>query len=348
MKEALFYLQKEDNKVQCLLCPFKCLIPEGETGKCKARKNIQGKLYSLTYSRYTGTPVDPIEKKPLFHFYPNWQIMSLGSLGCNFACVFCQNWSSSQILALKNEKVINQFTIEITPKEAVALAERIKPRGNIGIAYTYNEPLINYEFVYETAQLAHKHDLKNVLVTNGFINPEPFKQLLPFIDALNVDIKSINPSFYTKYCKGLLSPVLETCKLAYKKAMLEITNLIIPTLNDTEEELEDLVNWVASELGPDVPVHFSRYHPDFNLHIPPTPVETLIKARSIAMRKLHYVYIGNLWGVKDGESTYCPQCGNIVIGREGYRLYAVSLKENNTCACCGYQINLVGSIWEGA
>ncbi len=345
MKEAMYYDILEDNRVRCKLCPFYCVIGDGKTGLCRARKNIEGKLYSLIYSKYTGSPFDPIEKKPLFHFYPNWKIMSLGTLGCNFACIFCQNFSTSQALVERGEKCLSQFTREITPKEAVRIATSTRDRGNAGIAYTYNEPLIGYEYVYETAQLAKKEGLKNVLVTNGYINQEPLKELLPFIDAMNVDIKSINPEFYTEYCKARLEPVLETCKTASKFCLLEVTNLIIPTLNDKDEDFRKLSDWIATNLGPEVPLHFSRYHPDYKLDIKATPVETLIKAREIASEKLHYVYMGNVWGA-DGENTYCHSCKKVVIGRSGYMITSYSLDKDNNCSFCSSKINVKGTLWK--
>lgn len=344
MKEAMYYECREEGKVMCRLCPFNCIINKDHTGVCRARKNIDGKLYSLIYSQYTGSPFDPIEKKPLFHFYPNWKIMSLGTLGCNFACIFCQNWSTSQALVEGGEKVMGRFTKELRPEEAVKIAKSTHEKGNIGIAYTYNEPLIGYEYVYETAQLVRKEGLKNILVSNGYINEEPFLNLLPYIDAINLDIKSIKPEFYKDYCKAKLEPVLETAKRAKKSAHLEITNLIIPTLNDSEEDLEKLTDWIAENLGADTPVHFSRYHPDYKLDIKATPMETLLKAMEIASRKLYYVYIGNIWG-GDSESTFCPGCKKIVIGRSGYQIKSYDLSEENNCKFCGEKVNVIGTCW---
>ena len=342
MKEAMYYERLNDSKVRCKLCPFNCTIEDGHTGVCKARKNIDGTLYSLIYGQYTGSPFDPIEKKPLFHFYPNWKIMSLGTLGCNFACEFCQNWSSSQALAEMGEKILSTFTKSITPEEAVHIAKSTHDRGNIGIAYTYNEPLIGYEYVYETAKLLKKEGLKNVLVTNGYINQEPLMELLPYIDAMNIDIKSINNDFYVKLCKARLEPVLETCKRASENCLVEITNLVIPTQNDSDEELERLTDWIADNLGPHTPLHFSRYHPDYKLTIKATPEKTLVKAMEIARKKLHYVYIGNIWGV-DGENTKCPSCGKVIIGRSGYRLTCYEINDDSKCNFCGASIHIIGT-----
>ena len=345
MKEARYYDILDEGRVKCKLCPFYCVIDREKTGLCKSRKNINGKLYSLIYSKYTGSPFDPIEKKPLFHFYPNWKIMSLGTLGCNFACLFCQNWSTSQALAEGGEKVLSRFTREITPQEAVKIAKSTYHRGNIGIAYTYNEPLIGYEYVFETAKLAKKEGLKNVLVTNGYINEEPLRELLPYIDAMNVDIKSIKPDFYKNYCKATLEPVLNTCKVASGNILLEVTNLVIPGLNDSKEDITALVDWISKELGSHIPVHFSRYHPDYKLKIKTTPVETLMMIKEIASEKLHYVYIGNIWGM-DGENTYCPSCKKMVIGRNGYSLSDYSLDEDNRCVSCKTKINIIGNVWK--
>jgi len=345
MKEAMYYEKLDGDRVKCGLCPFNCIINEGSTGVCRARKNVEGKLYSLIYNRYTGSPFDPIEKKPLFHFYPDWKIMSLGTLGCNFACDFCQNWSTSQALIEEGEMAILRFTRHISSEEAVNIALSTKEKGNIGIAYTYNEPFIGFEYVIETAKLARKQGLKNVMVTNGYVNQAPLLEVLPYIDAMNIDIKSINPKFYTKLCKARLEPVLETCKTASKHCLVEITNLVIPTQNDSPEDIECLSDWIADNLGPQTPLHFSRYHPDYKLNISPTPAETLLKAREIAEKKLYYVYIGNIWGI-DGESTICQSCKKIVIGRKGYTLISYNLTEDNRCGYCGAEINVKGTNWK--
>jgi pyruvate formate lyase activating enzyme len=226
---------------------------------------------------------DPIEKKPLYHFYPGSFILSLGTKGCNLRCPWCQNWSIAQRLDCPTEA--------ITSAEIVARAKQLK---SLGIAYTYNEPFIWYEFVYDTARLAHQKGLKNVLVTNGYINHKPLEEIIGFIDAINIDVKSMEDSFYQKYCGGKLLPVLRCAEFSVKKCHLEITNLIIPTLNDSEEDFQKLTDWVAESLGVGVPLHFSRYFPVYKTKIPPTPIETLRRAQTIAQKKLKHVYLGNI------------------------------------------------------
>jgi len=282
-KEALFYERLEDKKIKCVLCPQSCQISEGKTGFCHTRQNIDGKLYSLNYGQITSIALDPIEKKPLYHYRPRESILSIGTKGCNLKCGFCQNWSISQDID--------------TPTQRVTCEEIIKKARDchsFGIAYTYNEPLIWYEFVLDTAKLAKKEGLKNVLVTNGFVNPEPLKDILPFIDAMNIDLKSIEDDFYKNVCKGSLAAVLETIKQVKQSCHIELTNLVIPTLNDSESNFQKLVNWIHDNLGKEVPLHFSRYFPCYKFDIPPTPLSTLQKAKEIAEKKLKYVYLGNL------------------------------------------------------
>ncbi len=283
MKEALYYKKLEDSKVQCQLCPKRCIIVPGKRGFCAVRKNVDGTLYSEIYGQTTSVALDPIEKKPLYRFHPGTFILSLGTRGCNFACPYCQNWHISQDP--------DAFTQPITSSEIIRQAKKAR---SIGIAYTYNEPIIWYEFVLDTAKLARSEGLKNVLVTNGYINQEPFKELLPFIDALNIDLKSMEDSFYRKYCSATLQPVLETIKTAAKSAHVELTNLVIPTLNDKEENFVKLRDWIFENLGAEVPLHFSRYFPCHKMRIPPTSLKTLEKAREIVVQKLKYVYLGNV------------------------------------------------------
>jgi pyruvate formate lyase activating enzyme len=343
MKEALYYEKIENSDdVRCLLCPHLCRVVKGKKGRCRVRHNIDGRLFSIIGDRCCSSQMDPIEKKPLYHFHPGSRILSLGTFGCNFSCQFCQNWSLShpdeQYLSPDG---INKVTQAITPREALQAALATVGKGNIGIAYTYNEPSIWYEFVLETSMLLKAQGLYNVLVTNGSMNEKPLRQLLPYIDAANVDIKSISPEFYQKYCQGSLEPVLEYCKIVNNQALLEITNLIIPTLNDSDQDLEGLVDWVADNLGSSVPIHFSRYHPDFKLDIPATPLSTLEKAYTIACKRLKYVYVGNI-GNNPWDSTNCPQCHKAVIERKGMGVSHCSISENNTCIHCGTVIEIKG------
>jgi pyruvate formate lyase activating enzyme len=282
VKEALFYEALNDNKVKCLLCPQACIILPEKTGFCGVRQNKQAKLYSLIYAQVTSLALDPIEKKPLYHYYPGKYILSLGTKGCNLACSFCQNWSISQD---------NNAPLESTSSaEIIKQAEKYK---SFGIAYTYNEPFIWYEFVLDTAILAKEKGLKNVLVTNGFINPEPLEKILPYIDAMNIDLKSIEDEFYRKFCHGHLEPVLTTIKRAHQSCHIELTNLVITGLNDKRDNFIKLVNWICENLGSQVPLHFSRYFPCYKMDLPPTPLATLKSAEEIARRKIKYVYLGN-------------------------------------------------------
>lgn len=330
MKEALYWKVKEDKKVQCVLCPHNCVISEGKNGICRVRKNVESKLYSLTYNEFTSVAMDPIEKKPLYHFYPGKGILSFGTVGCNLRCQFCQNWEISQ------QDFGEIPTRTITADDAVRLA---KTSDSIGIAYTYNEPLINYEWLLETAQLAQKYNLKNVLVTNGYLNEEPLENLLPYIDAANVDVKSFRNEFYRKICGGTLDAVLRTVEIMVKrKKHIELTNLLIPTLNDSGEENEDLTDWIYA-LDKEIPLHFSRYYPCYKMEIPATPLATLEKARKIALKKLKYVYIGNVWEIEYNR-TYCPNCQVILIERRGYQTEILNL-QGDTCKKCGEKINII-------
>jgi len=283
MHEALYYEKLAAGKVHCRLCPHECVIAEGMKGNCGVRENKDGLLYSLVYGKTTGIALDPIEKKPLYHYHPGEYILSLGTKGCNFHCDFCQNWHISQVLDAPTEN--------ITSEEAV---KKAKALGSFGIAYTYNEPFIWYEFVLDTAKLARINDLENVLVTNGFVNMAPLEEMLPFIDAMNIDLKSINEDFYKKVCKGALKPVLEVIKRSARSCHVELTTLLVPTLNDSDEEIKRLVDWVYDNLGSEIPLHFSRYFPCYKMTLPPTPIETLEKASIIAKEKLKHVYLGNI------------------------------------------------------
>ena len=327
MKQAAYWDKLDGGKVGCRLCPHRCTIADGHTGLCGARANREGVLYSEIYGQVTSVAMDPIEKKPLYHFCPGSNILSLGTRGCNFACQFCQNWSISQE---------RPHTTPLTSEAAVATAQR---EGSVGIAYTYNEPLIWFEYVLDTARLARQSGLANVLVSNGYAEPEPFAELLPFIDAINMDIKSIRPEFYKRICRGSLEPVLANAAAAARATHLEITNLIIPGHNDSRDDLTDLANWIADTLGPHTPVHLSAYFPRYKLQAAPTPPETLEEAHAIFTARLHHVYLGNTHS-KVGTDTLCRQCGAELILRRGYATRVVGLK-GSRCAACGTDNNIV-------
>jgi pyruvate formate lyase activating enzyme len=327
MKEAMHYIKKDDNTVNCNLCPHHCRISPGHTGICRVRENIDGKLYAVNYGRVSSWALDPIEKKPLYHFYPGSMIFSVGSLGCNFRCKFCQNWQIAQFTEVP--------THEISAKELVDAA--IRQVNNIGIAYTYNEPTIWFEYIMECAKLARHEGLKNVLITNGFIEKEPLREILPYIDAMNIDIKAFREDFYKGLISGRLSPVKETVEEAQAKCHVEITTLMIPGMNDGDEEIEALSKWLSS-LRKDIPLHLTRYFPNYKLDIPPTSIEKIKKARDIAMRRLDYVYTGNVID-KTGNNTYCPKCGKLIVKRGGYRIQ-VEVKDKK-CPDCEKAISLV-------
>ncbi len=327
MIEALYYEKLEDGRVHCLLCPQDCRIAEGKRGVCGVRSNSGGILYSEIYNRAMARGMDPIEKKPLYHFHPGAMIYSLGTRGCNQSCQFCQNWHMLQSGA---------HTFEITARQAV---DEALSHASEGIAYTYNEPTIWYEFVLDCSRLAREEGLANVLVTNGSINPEPFAQLAPFVDAMNIDVKSMEPDFYRKICSSKLEPVLATCRAAKEAGIhVEITNLVIPTLNDTGELFGELVDFVA-ELGPEVPLHFSAYFPNYKMTIEPTPLSSLLRAREIAAQQLYYVYLGNV-AAREGSNTYCPQCGNLLISRRGYGTSIEGIRDGD-CDNCGRKVDVV-------
>ncbi|RKD34152.1 AmmeMemoRadiSam system radical SAM enzyme [Thermohalobacter berrensis] len=323
-KEAFFYEKLENNRVKCYLCPHGCNIREGNIGICRVRKNDNGKLYTLNYGQITSYAYDPIEKKPLYHFYPGKNIFSIGSFGCNLKCSFCQNWQ------IAHETPPAQWA---KPKDLITLANR---NNSIGIAYTYNEPSIWYEFVLETANEAKKNNLKNVLVTNGYIQEEPLKKLLPYIDAMNIDVKSFSNKYYKELCGGELEPVLRTVEIANKSVLVEITTLIVQDENDDLENLEKLFKWISS-IDKEIPLHLTRYYPSYKLKNEATKIETIVKAKDIAKKYLDYVYIGNVWGVD--RNTYCPNCKALIVDRttEGK---VVDL-EGEKCKECGYKINIV-------
>jgi len=328
LKEARYWEKLPDGRVHCKLCPHNCHIAEGKRGLCRVRKNEGGTLYSIIYGRITSASMDPIEKKPLYHFHPGSAILSLGTMGCNFACKFCQNYTIAQMEAP---------TRPMSPEEAVRAAGE---RESIGIAYTYNEPFIWYEYVYDTARLARDNGLKNVLVTNGYVQQQPLLDLLPCIDALNIDVKSMRPEFYKEICRGTMDPVLETCKTAARHALVEITNLVIPGYNDTDDDFEKLADWIADNLGRSTPVHLSAYFPCFKLKAEPTPISTLEHAFDVFAKRLDHVYIGNV-ASRRGADTLCRSCGALLIERRGYTTKILELNEDATCSRCAAVNNIV-------
>jgi pyruvate formate lyase activating enzyme len=333
MQEALYYRKLDDDRIQCELCPWNCILSAGQTGNCKVRTNKNGTLITEVYNKVAALGSDPIEKKPLYHFYPGSAIFSIGEVGCNLHCQFCQNHRISQCEAKQFSGFHN-----ITSKRI--LKEALKTWNNIGIAYTYNEPFTFYEFMLETAEKAASTGLKNVVVSNGYINQKPLFKLLPFIDAFNIDLKAFSEEFYKTYTKGKLHVVLESLEtIAQSQTHLEITNLVIPGLNDDFAEFEKMVKWIAVKLGTETPIHLSRYYPQYNVTIAQTPVETLNSLYNIAKQHLQHVYLGN---VSDAErsSTYCPSCGVVLIERNRYKTELNYLSAEGTCKACGSQANI--------
>jgi pyruvate formate lyase activating enzyme len=327
---AMHWEELTENVVHCHLCPNNCLIKPGARGVCGVRENRDGKLYTLVFGLPCAVHIDPIEKKPLFHFLPRSSVLSIATAGCNLRCKFCQNYDISQ---RKPEELQN---FRLGPKEVVQMA---KKRRTPSIAYTYSEPTIFYEYMLETAKLAKKAGIKNTIHSNGYINPEPLRKLCPYLDAANIDLKGFTDQFYRELTFGRLQPVLRTLKILKEEGVhLEITNLIIPTKNDDLVVIKRMCEWIRDSLGRDVPVHFSRFWPKYKLtNLPPTPVEILERARDIAIQVgLKYVYIGN-YPNHQAESTYCPNCGKLLIQRVGYHILQNRVTDGK-CKYCGEEI----------
>jgi len=328
MTEALHYSRQNNNSVKCELCPHECHINIGSTGICGVRRNDQGTLIAETYGIIASSSLDPIEKKPLYHYHPGKMIYSIGSYGCNLKCIFCQNHEISQVIPAN----IDRYRI-IEPVEVVQRAS-IHP-NNIGIAFTYNEPIISFEYILEIAKLSHKKGLKNIMVSNGFINQIPLIQLLDFIDAFNIDLKSFSNDFYKKQTKSSLYPVLESLKIIKKyKKHLEITFLVIPELNDDKKTAVEMFKWIATELGEDTVLHLSRYYPSYNLNKPATPNDTLFDFYELASKVLHYVYLGNIPNSPIGHNTTCKGCSKNLVVRNGYHVSIQGIDSDGKCTNC--------------
>jgi pyruvate formate lyase activating enzyme len=327
MTEAKYWKKRDDGRIACELCPQACVIPEGGHGVCLGRVNRDGALIATNFAECVSVAMDPIEKKPLYHVCPGRQVLSIACNGCNLRCDFCQNWSISQTKAR---------TTPLPPAELVRLAVE---SGSFGVAYTYTEPLVWFEYLLQAGALVREAGIKNMLVTNGVLNEAPMRELLPLIDAMNVDLKSMSPSFYRDYCHiDGAEAVQRTIRLAAEQCLVEVTNLIIPGLNDSDEDLRALVDFVAG-VDPAIPLHFSRYFPTYKMSIEPTPVETLVRARDIAREKLHYVYVGNV-RLDDDSDTRCPTDGHLLVRRTGYSAEVVGV-EYGKCAGCGRETDFL-------
>lgn len=320
----------KDEVVRCLLCPHNCSLRSGGSGICGVRKNSCGELILTTSGIISGMALDPIEKKPLYHFHPGSAILSVGSYGCNLKCDFCQNYHISQNISTGR-------SLRLEPGELVRQAAMT--RGNLGIAYTYNEPVIWFEYIMECAELAETKNLLNVLITNGYVNPKPLNELIRVIDAFNIDLKAFSNDFYRRYTGSSLQPVLDSIKsVASSGRHLEITTLILPGLNDSSDEMKKEAEWIAENAGQEIPLHLSRYFPMYRRSTPSTPPETILRLRDIASEYLHYVYTGNMAGNDTGSDTRCPSCDSVVIRRSGYSIQLTGLTDEGRCIKCSRQI----------
>ena len=330
IKEAKLYKKEKDDHVFCFLCNHKCRIAPGKYGICGVRQNQKGDLKTLVYGEVIAAHVDPIEKKPLYHYLPGSLAFSIATVGCNFRCPFCQNWQISQ----SNKKDGSKAGESFMPPDIVKAALR---QGCRSISYTYTEPTIYYEFAFDTARLAKEAGLGNSFVTNGYMTPEALEEIKPYLDAANVDLKAFNENFYRKMCGAHLEPVLDSIRTMKELGIwVEITTLLIPGQNDDSEELKKLAAFIAG-VDPDIPWHISRYHPDYKYsESPATPIETLRNAYRIGTEAgLHYIYIGNVIG--ESEATLCPECGQALIQRSGYHTSKGKIK-NSRCEYCGASI----------
>jgi len=335
VKEARLYEKLSDDRVRCHLCAHRCTIPEGKKGICRVRENQGGTLYTLVYGRTIARHVDPVEKKPLFHFYPGTTAYSIATPGCNFRCHWCQNWKISQMVR-EQHFIMGE---DVSPEQVVAAAQRAGCRS---IAYTYTEPTVFFEYAYDTARLAHEDDIANIYVTNGYMTEEMLETFHPYLDAANVDLKAFRDETYRKYVGARLQPVLDSLKVMKRLGIwLEVTTLVIPGINDDPAELRDAASFVAQELGVETPWHISRFFPAYEMtDVPPTPVSTLQRAREIGLEAgLKYIYVGNV--PDDGsQDTICPGCGRVLIRRDGF--VTTNRVRNGRCPDCGASIAGIG------
>jgi pyruvate formate lyase activating enzyme len=337
MKEAMLYERREKGEVRCSLCNHRCLIKDGKRGICAVRENREGTLYTLVYGKVMARHIDPIEKKPLFHFHPGSTSYSIATVGCNLRCTHCQNYEISQYPKERPDVVIPGE--DMTPQEIVELAIKT---GCLSISYTYTEPTIFFEFAYDTARLAREKGIKNVFVSNGYTTPEATRMIAPYLNGNNIDLKSFRNEHYKKVCGARLQPVLDTIRLMRELGVwVEVTTLIIPTYNDSEEELRNIAEFIKS-VSVDIPWHVTQFYPTYKLlDQPRTPIRTLRKARDIGLEVgLRYVYEGNVPG-EGGESTYCYSCGKILIDRYGYMIRGNYIKDSK-CPYCGSSISGTG------
>ncbi len=334
--EAMHYTQLASKRTQCFVCPHLCVLEPEDRSMCRVKVNKDGKLYTTAYGNPCSVHVDPIEKKPLFHFLPQSQVFSVATAGCNFRCLNCQNWTISQ----RTPQEVDTF--DLKPDRLVSSAQQ---QGCASIAYTYSEPIAFYEYMYNSSKAARQAGLRNVWVTNGYINYDALEDLSNYLDAANVDLKAFDDATYAKLTAGSLSPVLDTLRtLDDKGVWFEVTTLMVPTYTDDVEMVREMARWMVKKIGPDYPLHLSRFQPEYKLtHLPSTPVSLLTDSRKAAMEEgLHYVYIGNVPGIGDAENTYCPGCGSLVVERKGYLVLQNRL-EGSRCPDCD---TLIAGVWE--
>ncbi|MBU0710973.1 AmmeMemoRadiSam system radical SAM enzyme [bacterium] len=331
MKEALWWKRVNDT-IQCELCPHRCKIAENRYGLCNVRQNIDGKLYTVAYGHPVAIHLDPIEKKPLYHFFPGSKILSVGTIGCNLFCEFCQNWDIARATTKESK------SRDINHQEII---ESALSSGSVGIAFTYNEPTVFGEYVMDISRLAHDAGLKTVMVTNGYITPQAITDIYPFIDAANIDLKAFSQDFYRRYCRGDLQSVLEALiEIKKQGTFLELTTLIIPGINDSATEIEEMTRWIVKNLGVDTPLHFSAFHPSFKMmQLQRTSKTELDRARKIAINSgLRYIYEGNIVAFEE-SNTYCYSCGRLLIERQGYMIDQKNLQ--GAMCSCGAKIAVV-------
>ena len=327
-----YWHKLEDGRIQCDLCPRDCKLHEGQRGACFVRRNVGDQIVLTTYGRSSGFCIDPIEKKPLNHFYPGSSVLSFGTAGCNLACKFCQNWDMTKSRDM--DKLMDRASPE-------AIARAAEKHGCKSVAFTYNDPVIFAEYAMDTADACHERGIKTVAVTAGYLHDEPRRDFFSKMDATNVDLKAFTEDFYYKLTGSKLQPVLDTLTYLVHETDVwtEITTLLIPGKNDSDEELKEMCQWIRKELGAEVPLHFSAFHPDYKMmDVPPTPVSTLVRAREIAMNEgLHYVYTGNVHNI-EGDTTFCPGCQSQLIVRDWYQINDYRLTEDGHCPDCGAAI----------
>ncbi|MCK4912409.1 MAG: AmmeMemoRadiSam system radical SAM enzyme [Candidatus Omnitrophica bacterium] len=330
IKEALYWIGLGESKIQCQLCPRRCVLTPNQKGFCRGRKNIDGKLYTLNYAQPVALHVDPIEKKPLAHVYPGTKSFSIATAGCNLRCKFCQNWEISQL---------DPESVKVEPVPPKKIVDMTKETGSKTIAFTYTEPIIFYEYMLDIAKIAKAEGIKCVIHSAGFVNEKPLREIAKYLTAANIDLKGFSDKYYASMCRGNVNTVLNTLKILKEEGVwLEITNLLIPGANDSDEDIAKLCEWIKENLGPETPIHFARFFPLYKLtNLSPTPLATLLRAKKIAEREgMKHIYIGNV-PQQIGENTICPNCSKTIIKRIGYNVIE-NLLENGKCSFCGHKI----------